>query len=131
MEKTRNVAKSLHCNYLRKAEEYFSAMNDEFAKKNFNSCTLCAVHCCISAADALTIFFKGIRHAGERHEGAAKLLFTLSLDNLPNKTRQFLNVLNVKNELEYEEKLTSESGALTAIQNTERFFKWAKETILK
>lgn len=129
MEKTRNVEKSRHSNYLKKAEEYFSAMHDEFNKRNFDSCTLCAIHCCISAADALTIFFKGVRHAGEKHEDAVKLISTLTLDNLQNKIRQFLNVLNIKNAVEYEEKLTTENGALTAMQNTERFFNWAKETL--
>jgi len=133
MEKTRHAEKSLYANYLKKAEEYFGAMNDEFAKRNFDSCALCAIHCCISSADALTIFFKGVRHAGERHEDAVKLLRTLELDQnlLQNKTRQFLNVLNVKNAVEYEEKLTTENGALTAIQNTERFFNWIKETLSK
>lgn len=129
MEKTRNVEKTFYANYLKKAEEYFSAMHNEFNKGNFDSCVLCAIHCCISAADALTIFFKGIRHAEERHENAVKLLSTLTLGNIQNKIRQFLNVLTAKNAVEYEEKLTTENGALTAMQNTERFFNWVKETL--
>lgn len=131
MIKTRAINKDLYRNYLKKAEECFSAMESEFAKRNFNSCVLCAIHCCISAADALTIFFKGVRHAGEKHEDVIALLETLDIDRgeLRNKVRQLINLLDVKNMVEYEEKLTTENGALVAIKSAERFFNWAKEML--
>ncbi|MCX6706918.1 MAG: HEPN domain-containing protein [Candidatus Woesearchaeota archaeon] len=129
--KTRAVSKPLSRNYLRKAEEYSNAMNNEFSNQRWNSCVLNAIHCGISAADALTIFFKGVRHAGERHEEVINLLQTLDLDKniLGNKTKQLLGLLDVKNSAEYEEKLTNESGALTAVKNAERFFSWVKEVL--
>jgi len=74
MIKTRNVSKELYQNYLLKAKEHFEAMNTEFEKENYNSCSLCAIHCCISGADAVTIFFKGVRHAGDGHEDVVQLL---------------------------------------------------------
>ena len=55
-------------------------MNDELQKQHFNSATLCAIHCGISAADAVTVFFKGVRHAGEKHEDVVQLLETLELE---------------------------------------------------
>lgn len=129
--KTRDVSKPLFRNYLKKAEEYFNAMNNEFSNQRWNSCVLNAIHCGISAADALTIFFKGVRHAGERHEEVINLLQTLDLDRniLGSKTKQLLGLLDVKNSAEYEEKLTNESGALTAVKNAERFFSWVKEVL--
>lgn len=128
MIKTRNVANGLYKNYLQKAEEYSQAMTDELEKLRFNSAVLCAIHCGISAADALTVFFKGVRHAGEKHEDVIQLLETLELDRtvLQNKTRQLIHLLQVKNAAEYEERVTTENGALTALKNAERFFDWVK-----
>ncbi len=125
------MSKDLYRNYLAKAEEYFVAMKEEFEKKRFNSCVLCAIHCGISAADALTIFFKGVRHAGERHEDVVQLIEGLGLEpqTIQNKIRQLLSLLQVKNQTEYEEKLATESGALMAIKNAERFFGWVKELL--
>ncbi len=129
--KTRTVNKAHYKNYLKKAEEFSSAMDSEFSKRNFNSCVLCAIHCGISSADALTVFFKGVRHAGERHEEVIGLINSLDIDRavLKDKTRQLASLLSVKNMVEYEERLTTESGALTAIKNAERFFSFVKEML--
>ncbi len=129
--KTRTINKELYRNYLKKADEYFEAMNNEFSSQRFNSSVLNAIHCAISATDALTVFFKGIRHAGERHEDVIGLLNTLEVDKdtLNNKTKQLLSLLDIKNAVEYEERLTTEQGALTAIKNTERFLSWTKSML--
>jgi len=131
MIKTRIVSKYLYKNYLKKAEEYFDAMNDQFDKQNFNACVLNAIHCAISSSDALTVFFKGVRHAGEKHEDVIRLLLDLDLDEniLTSKTRQLSNLLSIKNQIEYEEKLSSDKGAEIAKNNAERFFGWVKEVL--
>ncbi|HIG92771.1 TPA: HEPN domain-containing protein [Candidatus Woesearchaeota archaeon] len=131
MIKTRNVSKELYKNYVLKAKEHFQAMNIEFERGNYNSSALCAIHCCISGADAVTIFFKGVRHAGDRHEDVVQLLESLEIERevLKHKVRQLLNVLNAKNSVEYEEKLTSQNGALEMIKQTERFFDWVKDIL--
>ncbi len=131
MIKTRNVSKELYKNYLNKAEEYQRAMDEEYGKRHYNSSALCAIHCCISAADALTVFFKGVRHAGDRHEDAVQLLETLELDReiIKQKVHQFLSVLDNKNSVEYEEKLTSDSGAAMMIKQAKRFLDWAKSIL--
>lgn len=106
-------------------------MNEEWNKKHFNSSVLCAVHCGISAADALTVFLKGVRHAGEKHEDVVQLIELLEFDRetIKVKTRQLINLLQVKNQVEYEEKLTTENGALVAMKHAERFLEWVKETL--
>ena len=124
--KTRNVDKYKYKNYLTKADEFFDSMNDSFAKRKFNSTVLNAIHCAISSADALTVFYKGVRHAGDRHEDVVALLNTLGLPEMQNKNRQLLNLLNIKNSAEYEEKLMTEANALDSIKNAERFFKWVR-----
>ncbi len=94
---------------------------------------LCAIHCVICASDALTIFYKGVRHSGEKHQDVIQLISKLDLEiaDFSNKARHLINVLDIKNNLEYEEKLTTESGALAAMKNTERFLFWAKDMLKK
>ncbi len=129
--KTRNVDKHKYNNYLTKADEFFDSMNDSFVKRNFNATVLNAIHCAISSADALTVFYKGVRHAGDRHEDVVALLNTLELPEIQNKNRQLLNLLRIKNSAEYEEKLMTEANALDSIKNAERFFSWVKSVLKK
>lgn len=129
--KTRNVDKHKYINYLKKADEFFEIMKDSFAKRKFNATVLNAIHCAMSSADALAVFYKGVRHAGERHEDALSLLNTLGLPDMQNKNRQLLDLLRIKNSAEYEEKLMTEANASDSIKNAERFNKWVKEMLNK
>ena len=127
--KNRSVDKHKYRNYLVKADEFFDMMNDSFAKRKFNPTVLNAIHCAINSADALTVFYKGVRHAGERHEDVVALLNTLGLPDMQSKNRQLLDLLRIKNSAEYEEKLMTETNALDSIKNAERFFKWVRDML--
>ena len=127
--KSRNVDKHKYMNYLSKADEFFDIMNESFAKRKFNATVLNAIHCAISSADALTVFYKGLRHAGERHEDVIALLNSLELPDIQSKNRQLLDLLRIKNSAEYEEKLMTETNALDSIKNAERFFKWVRDML--
>ena len=129
--RTRSVDKFLYKNYLKKAEECRQAMDDAYGRENWNAAVINAIHCAISAADALTVFFKGIRHAGEKHEDVIALLQTISLeqDVLKMKTKQLSRLLSIKNVAEYEERLMSKKDANSAIKDAERFLQWVKETL--
>ena len=129
--KTRNVDKHKYFNYVKKAEEFFDIMNASFAERKFNATVLNAVHCAISSADALIVFYKGVRHAGERHEDVIALLNTLGLSDIQSKNKQLLDLLRIKNSAEYEEKLMTEANASESIKNAERFFKWMMDMLRK
>ena len=129
--KTRNVDKHKYTNYLKKADEFFEIMKDSFSKRKFNAAVLNAIHCAMSSADALSVFYKGVRHAGERHEDAVSLLNTLGLPDMQTKNRELLDLLRIKNSAEYEEKLMTETNASDSIRNAERFNKWVKEMLNK
>lgn len=128
MIKTRPVSKSIYGNYPQKAEEYLETSKDAFEKQRWNATVTNAVHCGISAADALTAFFTGFRHAGERHEDALNLLKELKFDpdEIKNKSRQLQRLLQIKNAAEYEEKLMSEQDADNSLRDAERFLAWVK-----
>lgn len=129
--RTRHVDKSLFRNYLKKAEESLESAKDSLQKERWNAAVISAVHCGISACDALTVFKIGVRHAGERHEDAITLLESIELpkDVLSNKGRQLSRLLGIKNAAEYEERLMDESEAREAVRDAERFFKLVEELL--
>ena len=124
--KTRNVEKHLYKNYLKKAEEFMNACNNSFLKEDWNAVVINTVHSGISASDALTIFFKGVRHTGVRHEDVIQLLNTLELHDIKDKNRHILNLLSVKNKAEYEETLMTRKNAEDAKRSAERFLSYVK-----
>jgi len=111
--------------------ECHQAMKDAYDKGNWNAAVVNAVHSAISSADALTVFSKGVRHAGEKHEDVITLLQTIGLDpgTLKTKTRQLSRLLSIKNAAEYEERLMSKSDATSAVKDAERFLQWTKEML--
>lgn len=120
--RTRHVGKSNFKNYLKKAEECFSVASECLRTKRWNAAVINAIHCGISACDALTVFMLGVRHAGERHEDAISLLQTVNLPNnvLTTKSKQLSRLLEIKNAAEYEERLMNENDAKEAVKDTER-----------
>jgi len=127
--RVRPVDKSVFRNYLKKSEECFAAAMECLKAGRWNAVVINAVHCGISACDALTVFMLGVRHAGERHEDAISLLQTvgLSKDVLTAKSKQLTRLLGIKNAAEYEERLMSENDAREAVRDAERFFTWIRE----
>ncbi len=121
--------KSSYKNYIKKAEECRRAMHDAYAKGDWNAAVINAIHCAISSTDALTVFFKGVRHAGERHEDAVALLQQIEIEDLKTKTRQLSRLLSIKNAAEYEDRLMNKKEADSALKDADRFLKWAKETL--
>lgn len=94
----------------------------------YNATVVNAVHSAISAIDALTVFYRGVRHAGERHEDAVALFQTLPFEKeeLDKKTRQLSRLLSVKTSAEYHEHLMTQRDASTALQDSDRILRWVK-----
>ena len=130
--RTRSVRKELFGNYLEKAWESLEAARESLGARRWNAAAINAVHCGISATDALTVFMIGVRHAGERHEDAVTLLQTLSLPKATHsaKGRQLGRLLSIKNTAEYEERLIREKEAAEAVRDAERYYEWI-ETLLR
>lgn len=131
--KTRHVDRSLFKKYLRKAEENLETAKDCIKAGRWNAAVVNAVHCGISACDALTVFMIGVRHVGERHEDAIGLLLSLGLPKeiLSSKGRQLSRLLGIKNAAEYEERLMTESEAREAVRDAERLFQWIEVLLSK
>jgi uncharacterized protein (UPF0332 family) len=129
--RTRDVAKSLYTNYLRRAEECLHAAKNSFAIQEWNAATINAIHSCIAACDAMCVYFLGKRHAGENHNDAVGLLKTIKPDDeeLKINANRILRILRIKNLAEYEERLVYKSEAEKVLKDCERFFVYVKKQL--
>lgn len=123
--KTKDMAKSTYLNYLKKAEECFTAAQSSLDKSDWNATAINAVHCGICASDAMCVYFLGKRHVGDDHGDAEKLFGSIkkSEDHSANVNR-LARILRIKNMAEYEERLVRKSEADAIFRDMERFYEY-------
>jgi len=129
--RTRGVDKKAYRIYLEKAGEFYKSMQENYDKGRWNASVADAVHCAISCCDAMTSFYLGFRHAGERHLDAVELFRKIDLNKkeLESKIRNYISLVSVKNIAEYEDRLMNSKDAATARKACERFYSWIIEKI--
>ncbi len=88
---------------------------------------LLAIHSGISACDAVTAAFAGVRSSDPDHFKAADLLETVVRQSVEihERANQLRGLLKMKNVLEYEDRRVSAPGADTATKRAERLARWA------
>jgi len=125
------IEKSKYTIYLKKAEEYKRSMEASFQNSDWNSCVGNSVHCAISASDALCAFLLGLRNKGERHEEAIDLFRSIDVNDerIKKNSQRLGDLLSIKTDAEYGEKLLTQKEAEIAIQTATRFFDFVKERI--
>jgi len=87
---TKTINKSQYKNYLRKADEFISAMRDAYLNENWNAVALNAVHTAVSANDAFCTYYYGVRCVSPKHADAVKLLISLSEEEETKKNSTHL-----------------------------------------
>lgn len=128
--KTKDMVKSTYVNYLKKAEECFHAAQNSFKSEEWNASAINAIHCCISACDAICVYFLGKRHSGEDHNDAAKLFQSIKNNEEVNtNANRIMKILRTKNIAEYEERLVRRAEAEAILKDCERFFEYVKKQI--
>jgi len=129
--RTRKVNKSLYSNYLKRAKECYMAAIECLKNEDWNAATICVIHACISACDAMCIYFLGIRHAGENHNNAVRLFKTIRIQdgNLSKNANRLNRILSIKNMAEYEERLVFKSEAEKIVKDMERFFNYVRKEL--
>ena len=131
--KTRDVEKSLYANYLKKAEECYHAAKTSFEAQEWNAATISAIHACISASDAMCIYFLGKRNANESHNEAAALFKTIKADDeeINTNANRISRILSIKNMAEYEDRLIFRAEAEKVLKDSERFLEYVKTKLPK
>ena len=129
--RTRAVDRHKFKNYLKKAGEHYNVMNVSYESKLWNACVVNAIHCAINSADALTVFYLGFRHAGDKHQDVLQLIQKLNIElrELNTKSQQLASLLSIKNAAEYEERLMDAHDAENARKTCDRFYSWVKEKL--
>lgn len=129
--RTRDVAKSLYTNYLKRAEECFHAAKNSFAIQEWNAATINAIHSCIAACDAICVYFLGKRHAGESHEDAVNLFKIIKGGGkgINTNASRISRILRIKNMAEYEERLIYRSEAEKVLKDCKRFLEYVKKEL--
>jgi len=111
VHKTRSVSPQAAGNYLKKAQEFATAMETALERKNWNAAALAAVHAAISAGDAMLAAFVGLRSSDQDH----RQIITLLADHLgkdgEQASRHVQRVIAMKNLVEYEERLIRQTEA--------------------
>ena len=131
--KTRDVEKSLYANYLKKAEECYHAAKTSFEAQEWNAATISAIHACISASDAMCIYFLGKRNASENHNEAVALFKTIKSNDeeINTNANRLSRILSIKNMAEYEDRLVFRTEAEKVSKDCERFLEYVKTKLPK
>jgi len=120
---TQEVKRSFSSNFQKRAEECHRAAQESFSRSDWTAATICAVHGCISACDAICVHFLGKRHSGEHHRDAVELFKSIKPDEeiyIQNGFR-LRRILAIKNMAEYEERLVYRSEAEKSVKRFRPF----------
>lgn len=116
-----------HCrDYAGKAQQGFRVMQWCLQDREWDSVLLNGVHASINLSDAISVFQIGQRSTGKDHRDAISLL-TQALPNnkmIKKNAARLLEILDCKNEVEYEPRRFKEKEAYTFVKKVERFFEW-------
>ena len=117
-------------NYLKKAIEFYDVMEISNDEKKWNAVGLNAVHCVISASDAMLAKYGSIRNTSQDHKEAADILVqAVRHPDTKQNASHLRKVLGQKNIIEYEKRLFTEKDAIEIIKPATIFFEWAKKLL--
>ena len=127
--KTRSVSRERHSTYLKKAMEFLRAAESSMKIGDWNAGTQ-RVHSAISAADAVLVYYGGVRSAGDSHHDVAGLLRQhIKDDQLGSKIQTLSKVLGYKNLAAYEDREVTEAEGRDAEKLARRFLDWAQSRL--
>jgi len=118
-------------NYLKKATEFYDVMEISHDEEKWNAVGLNAVHCVISASDALLAKYGSIRNTSQDHKEAADILVqTVQHPETKQYANHLRKVIGQKNIIEYEKRLFTEKDATEIIKPATRFFEWVQKMLV-
>ena len=130
MTPARQISREDYGVFWQKAKEFRRLMEHALAQTQWNSLGLAAVHCAISANDALLAFYGGRKASGSDHREAIGLLHKFIPDpEAAKKAEHLKRIIVKKNLIEYDGKLFPAHDAKEIYKNTVRFYEWAASMI--
>jgi uncharacterized protein (UPF0332 family) len=130
--RTSHVPKSDYINYLKKAGEFLSSAQDSLIKEKWNAAGLNAIHAGISATDALLVALHGIRSTSPKHDDTLKLINSLvKHKELEENIGHLRSLISMKSIVEYDQRLITQSEAVSLSKHSERLLAWVKNILPK
>lgn len=129
--KTATVDKHDAANYIKRALECLHAATRAYENEEWNACVINSIHCAIAAADAFCIAKLGVRNSSEKHSDAIQLFISISpgSEEIIKNAKHLTNLLAIKTNAEYGERLLQPKDAENAIKHAERLLVFCKENI--
>ncbi len=111
--------------YFNKAEDNHKAMILAFTSKNYNAAGTLALQCAISSADALCVYFKGVRSVSQDDFDICELVASISLPEAKDNAAALRRIIGRKTLIQYERRNVTGKEAEDLVKTTSRFFQWA------
>ena len=128
--RTSDIDKAFYTNYLKRAEECFNAAQNSSKNQEWNAATISAIHSCISACDAMCVYFLGKRPSGQSHNDAVTLFSTIdNTEEISTNANRISRILGIKNMAEYEERLIFRAESEKVLKDCERFLAYVKKKL--
>ena len=128
--RTRAIERSKYVIYPKKAQDFYQTMQLALGEGNWNSAGLEAVHCAISATDAILAYSGGLRCASPDHSDAIRLLRdTITTPEALQNSKRLTTIIGMKNRIEYEARNFTRKEAEEIAEHTERYFDWIRSIL--
>lgn len=128
--RTTSVPKSDYINYLKKAEEFLSTVQESLIKAKWNAVGLNAIHAGISASDAVLVCLHGVRSTNPKHDDVIRLFSALvKHKDIEQNINHLRSLIAMKNIVEYDQRLITQSEAMSLSKHAERFLAWVKSIL--
>jgi hypothetical protein len=92
----------------------------------WNAVGLLGIHSTISACDALTVAYIGQRWSGQDHAGLRDLVESLNLPADSSVLKQISDILDKKNQVEYESREFTSGEARSLEKQASRVLDWVR-----
>ncbi len=129
--KTQQVEKSSFKDFLSKATDFYRGIEVNQKENLWCVMGLCSVHATISAGDALTTNYLGVRSTAEDHRQTKDLLLRIHIDGMEQYTNMYERIIAKKNAIAYERRYFTEKEALEVGKQAQRFYDWAIKQLPK
>jgi len=123
---TRREDRNQAANYLRKADELRRSARQNLANQRWNAACYDAIRAGIHCADAVLVFFHGIRSTSQRHADVIELLRRKLGPAAEGPSTTLSRLIAKKHVVEYEGRLSTEREATDAVDRADELFQWAQ-----
>jgi HEPN domain-containing protein len=127
---TKRVDKSKAGTFWGRAQQCAAAMDDALKRGHWEAAGINAVHCAISANDAILVALRGIRPASQDHKDAVRVLLSqFKEEDAQGAAKRLGAIISKKSRVEYEQKRMTEKEAREIALDAQRFIEWARSRL--